>query len=291
MSIANAEQAERWNAGEDALHWTANHALYDRMLEPFTAMIFRAAALRPGGRVLDVGCGCGSTTLAAARLVVPGQVVGIDLSGPMLARARADAEATGLTNAVFDQGDAQVHPLEPAWFDTVISRFGTMFFADPVAAFANIRSATRPAGRLVFVCWQPLSANQWLLVPGAALAGHVPLPMLESDDAGPGMFAFADPARLRQILAASGWGDIEITPEQTQILVGGGGSLDDAVRFVRTGSMGRTALAGADADTVDRAIASVRAALAPYAGADGVRLAAAVWLVQAVAPSGTARGL
>lgn len=286
MSIANTEQAERWNSGEDVAHWTANHALYDRMLEPFTAMILQAAALRPGHRVLDVGCGCGPTTLAAARLVVPGQAVGIDLSGPMLTRARADAETAevALANAVFEQGDAQVHPLEPARFDAVISRFGTMFFADPVAAFANIRSATRPGGRLVFVCWQPLSANQWLQVTGAALAEHVPLPVLQSDDAGPGMFAFADPDRLRQILAASGWRDVQITSERTRILVGGGGTLDDTVSFVRTGSMGRTALAGADADTVDRALASVRAALVPYADADGVRLGAAVWLVQAVAP-------
>jgi SAM-dependent methyltransferase len=284
MSIANTEQAERWNSGEDAVHWTANHALYDRMLEPFTAMILQAAALRPGRRVLDVGCGCGPTTLAAARIVAPGEAVGIDLSGPMLACARADAAAAALANAVFEQGDAQVHPLEPAGFDTVISRFGIMFFADPVAAFANIRSATRPAGRLVFVCWQPLSANQWLQVSGAALAEHVPVPVLESGDAGPGMFAFADPDRLREILAASGWRDIQITPERTKILVGGGGSLDSAVTFVRTGSMGRTALADAGADTADRAIASVRAALAPYADADGVRLGAAVWLVQAVAP-------
>ena len=200
----------------------------------------------------------------------------------MLARARAGAEAAGLANAVFQQGDAQVHPLEPARFDAVISRFGTMFFADPVAAFVNIRSATRPAGRLVFVCWQPLAANQWLLVPGAALAEHVPPVGFGSGD-GPGMFAFADPDRFRPIMAAAGWRDIEITSEHVSILVGGGGSVDDAVGFLRTGSMGRMMLAGADADTVDRAVASVRAALAPHADADGVHLGAAVWLVQAVA--------
>jgi SAM-dependent methyltransferase len=283
MSIANTDQAERWNSGEDVAHWVTNQARYDRMNEPFAALILAAAALRPGRHVLDVGCGCGGTTLAAARLIAPGQAVGIDLSGPMLARARAGAEAADIGNAVFQQGDAQVHPFEPARFDAVISRFGMMFFADPVAAFANIRSATRPAGRLVFACWQPLAANEWLLVPGAALAEHVPPPAGFGSGDGPGMFAFSDPDRLRQILAAAGWQDIQITSERTSILVGGGGSVDDAVEFVRTGSMSRTMLAGADAGTVGRAVASVRAALAPYAGADGVRMGAAVWLVQATA--------
>ena len=146
MSIANTEQAEHWNTGPGVAHWVANQARYDRMHAPFTALILDAAALRPGGNVLDVGCGCGGTTLAAARLVAPGRALGLDLSGPMLARAQADAEAAGLGNAAFRQGDAQVEPLEPASFDTVISRFGVMFFADPVAAFANIRSAARPGG-------------------------------------------------------------------------------------------------------------------------------------------------
>ena len=279
MSIANTAQTEHWNTGDGVAHWVTNQARYDRMHAPFTALILAAAALRPGGTVLDVGCGCGGTTLAAARLVAPGQAVGLDLSGPMLAQARAGAEAAGLANAVFQQGDAQVHELEPDTFGTVISRFGVMFFADPVAAFANIRSATRPGGRLVFVCWQPMAANQWMLVPGAALAEHLPPP-----GPGPGMFAFADPDRLRPILAAAGWTDIGITSEHASILVGGGGSVDDTVEFLRTATQGRTMLAGADAATAARALASLRAALAPYADADGVHLGAAVWLVQAVAP-------
>ena len=279
MSIANTAQAEHWNTGDGVAHWVTNQARYDRMHAPFTALILAAAALRPGGTVLDVGCGCGGTTLAAARLVAPGQAVGLDLSGPMLAQARAGAEAAGLANAVFQQGDAQVHELEPDTFGTVISRFGVMFFADPVAAFANIRSATRPGGRLVFVCWQPMAANQWMLVPGAALAEHLPPP-----GPGPGMFAFADPDRLRPILAAAGWTDIGITSEHASILVGGGGSVDDTVEFLRTATQGRTMLAGADAATAARALASLRAALTPFADADGVHLGAAVWLVQAVAP-------
>lgn len=253
------------------------------MNEPFTAMILEAAALRPGSHVLDVGCGCGGTTLAVARLIAPGQTLGIDLSAPMLARARAGAEAAGHGNAVFQQGDAQVHPFAPTRFDAVISRFGVMFFADPVAAFANIRSATRPAGRLVFVCWQPLAANQWLLVPGGALGEHVPPPAGLGSGDGPGMFAFADPDRVRSVLTAAGWRDIEITSEHVSILVGGGGSVEDTVEFLRTGSMGRMMLAGADAGTVERAVASVRAALVPYADAEGVHLGAGVWLVQAMA--------
>jgi SAM-dependent methyltransferase len=283
MSIANTDQAERWNSGEDLAHWVTNEARYDRMNEPFAALILTAAGLVPGSHVLDVGCGCGGTTLAAARIIAPGQAVGLDLSGPMLARARASAEAAGLANAVFQQGDAQVYLLEPARFDAVISRFGTMFFADPVAAFANIRSATRPGGRLTFVCWQPLAANQWLLVPGAALAEHVPPPAGFGSGDGPGMWAFSDPDRPREILAAAGWRDIEITAEHASILVGGGGSVEDAVEFMRTGSMGRMMLAGADTGTFERALASVRAALTPYADADGVRLGAGVWLVRAVA--------
>jgi SAM-dependent methyltransferase len=283
MSIANTDQAEAWNSGDDLTHWITNEARYDRMNEPFAALVLAAAELRPGRHVLDVGCGWGGTTLAAARVIAPGQAVGLDLSGPMLARARAAAEAAGLRNAVFQQGDAQVHPLEPARFDVVISRFGTMFFADPVAAFANIRSATRPGGRLAFVCWQPLAAQQWLLVPGAALAEHVPPPAGFGSGDGPGMFAFSDPDRPREILAAAGWRDIEITAQHASILVGGGGSVEDAVEFMRTGSMGRMMLAGADAGTFDRAVASVRAALAPYADAEGVRMGAGVWLVQATA--------
>src|SRR6185437_16325653 len=140
------------------------------------------------------------------------RALGLDLSGPMLARAQADAEAAGLGNAAFRQGDAQVESLEPAGFDTVISRFGVMFFADPVAAFANIRSAVRPGGRLVFACWQPLAANDWLLVPGAALAEHVP-PGDFGTAAGPGMFAFADQNLVYEILAGAGWTDIQITPQ------------------------------------------------------------------------------
>jgi Methyltransferase domain len=182
----------------------------------------------------------------------------------------------------FQHGDVQVHPFGPARFDVVISRFGVMFFEDPVAAFTNIRSAVRPGGRLVFVCWQPLAANNWLLVPGAALAEHVP-PGDFGTAAGPGMFAFADQNLVYEILAGAGWTDIQITPRQVTLLVGGGGSVDDTTEFLRTATMGRTMLEGADEATTERALTAVRAALARHADAEGVHLGAGVWLVQATA--------
>jgi SAM-dependent methyltransferase len=281
MSIANAAQAEHWNTGPSVGHWVANQAAYDRMHRPFTDLILGAAALAPGQTVLDVGCGAGGTTVAAARLAAPGRVLGVDLSGPMLGAARSKAADAGLGNVAFEQDDVQVRDFGADRFDAVISRFGVMFFDDPVAAFANIRSAMTPGGRLAFACWQPLAANEWLLVQHAALAQYLPSPEGFGSADGPGMFAFSSQDRVRTVLAGAGWHGIEITPANPKILVGGGGTVDDAVTFLRTATTARTMLAGADKATAERAIASLRAALVPHADADGVHLGTGVWLVQA----------
>lgn len=280
MIIANSEQAEHWNSDEQTSRWVTHQDQHDRMLAPFTGMILRAAALAPGEHVLDVGCGCGTTTMDAARAVAPGTAVGIDLSAPMLERARHNAARSAVANVSFDQADAQIHPFQRA-FEAVISRFGVMFFADPVAAFANLRTAARPGGRLTFVCWQPMAANEWLTVPGAALAEHLPIPDL-GDPSAPGMFGLAEPGRISSILADSGWHSVRVTPEHAQVQVGGG-TLDDAVTFMRTGPLGRRVLDGADAGAQARAVDAVRVALARHAHEDGVYLGAAVWLVQATA--------
>jgi SAM-dependent methyltransferase len=282
MPSANRAQAEHWNSAAGAGHWVTNRARHDRMLEPFLTLILGEAAISSGDRVLDAGCGCGATTRAAASLAAPAEVAGIDLSAAMLARASADARSARLLNASFIEGDAQVYPFEPASFDVVISRFGLMFFDEPIAAFANLRRATQHGGRIVFVCWQPMTANPWLLVPGAALAEHVPLPAPRSPDA-PGMFALADPSRVRAILTGAGWREITIASAHTPILVGGGGTVDDAVEFLRGGSMARSALASADPLTEQQALASVRSALLPYAESDGVHLDAAAWIVRGLA--------
>src|SRR5258708_26419312 len=203
MKTANQDQVEHWNDSEETGDWVTYQERYDRMLEPFAGLMLDAAALSPGEQVLDVGCGCGATTLAAARAVAPGAVTGIDLSAAMLARARENAAKASLVNASFEQADAQVHQFG-ASYDRVISRLGVMFFADPVAAFANLLAATRPGGRLAFACWQPLADNEWLLVPLAALAEHAPLP--DPDEPGaPGMFSLSGTDRLHQVLSDAGW--------------------------------------------------------------------------------------
>jgi SAM-dependent methyltransferase len=279
MSIANREQAEHWNR-EEARHWVRHQASYDKMFAPLCDILLDGAALRPGESVLDVGCGCGATTVAAARRVAPAPVVGVDLSGMMLDRAREIAAHDDTNNATFERADAQVHPFADQSYDVVISRLGVMFFADPVAAFTNLHRATRSGGRLAFVCWQDLAANEWLVVPGAALAQHVPLPDLGGDGA-TGMFAYADPDRARTTLGDAGWRDVTVTAHTTPILVGGTGTLDDAVEFLRTGSIGRTVLGDAEPAAATRAVAAVRDALRPYVAADGVRLDCAVWLITA----------
>jgi SAM-dependent methyltransferase len=280
MAIANHEQADHWNNSDDVGHWVSQQDRYDGMLAPFTDIILDGAALTRTDRVLDVGCGCGATTLAAARVTSDGHAHGVDLSAAMLERARSDAERVGLRNTSFEQADVQVHPFGDDAFDAVVSRFGTMFFSDAVAAFTNVRRTTRSDGRVAFVCWQPMVANEWMTVPAAALAQHAPLPAPGPRGA-PGMFAFADPDDPRRVLETAGWRAVSIEARPTSMLVGGRGTLDDAVDFLRTGYLARTMLAGVDPDTEAAALRSLRTALAPYEVDEGVRLGAAVWLVTA----------
>ena len=282
MNIANQDQAEHWNTGDDLKHWVNDRARFDGMLAPFTDLILEGAQLTSTDHVLDVGCGCGATTLAAARIASRGSAVGVDLSAPMLEVARDDADRAGPGNATFEQADVQVHPFEDGAFDVVISRFGVMFFADPIGAFTNLRRATRPDGRLSFVCWQPLMANEWMTVPSAAMAEHVAFPEPPAPGA-VGMFALADAERPAQILDEARWKDISVASRQLSILVGGPGTVDTAVNFLRSGALCRNVLASVDAETEARALEAVRAALAPFAVDDGVRLGSAVWLVTALA--------
>jgi SAM-dependent methyltransferase len=273
----NAEQIEHWNADE-AQHWVVEQERYDRQLAPFADAVLSAATIGPADRVLDLGCGCGTTTMLSARHAA--EAVGVDISAPMLEQARARARAAGATNVRFEQGDVQVHAFQPASFDVAISRFGVMFFADPVAAFSNVARALRPSGRLAFVCWQDLGRNDWLLVPGMAAVEYVPLPDLGPPDA-PGMFSLAAPERIRDLLGSAGFVDIDIADFQTPMLLAGGGTVDETMEFLAATAIAAAMFENADPDDVERARVAIRDVLAARYDGEGVRLGASAWVVTA----------
>jgi SAM-dependent methyltransferase len=275
--IVNVEQAEAWNRGE-GLHWAAHQDRYDGLNEAFTARLLDTAAIAETDVVLDIGCGNGQTTRLAAARAARGRAVGCDLSEPMLARAAATAAREGITNVTFVKGDAQVHPFDRGAFDVAISRFGVMFFADPVAAFSNIGAALRAGGRLALLCWRDLTENEWLTATAGAALEHVSMPDLGAADA-PGEFAFADPERVRTILTRARFAAITIEPVEAPMRLGD--DAYDAVDFLRGTGMGRALLDNADADARARAVDAVAAALRPHERTDGVYLKGAAWLATA----------
>ena len=274
---ANADQIDYWNAtaGET---WVALNARLDRMIEPLGQAAMASLAPAPGERVIDIGCGCGQTTRElAARVGETGRVLGVDVSAPMLAVARDRAGRAGLTQASFLQADAQTHAFEPGGADAVFSRFGVMFFADPVAAFANIRAALAPRGRLAFLCWRAVSENPMMALPFAAALPHLPEAPSAPDPLAPGPFAFADGVRLCGILENAGFHDIVIAPHDQPI---SSGDLDESVdTALRVGPLG--AILRERPDLAGAVVEAVRAALAPFVTDAGVRLDSATWIVTA----------
>jgi SAM-dependent methyltransferase len=280
-SGANAEQIRYWNetAGPK---WVTFQRLLDDQLEPFGRHVMERAAIATGERVIDVGCGCGATTMALARRVGPtGLALGIDISTAMLERARESAREAGLTQARFENADAQTHTFTPGGFDLIYSRFGVMFFADPPAAFANLRSGLPAGGRLAFVCWQALWENPWIFEPLKAAAQHITLPAPPAPDA-PGPFAFADPGRVRSILATAGFVDVGIEELRGTLTLGGTAGIDEAVHLLLEG-VGPTSAALREADPAVRpkVFAAVRDAIASFATPEGVRMGSAAWIVTA----------
>ena len=278
----NAEQIKYWNEVSGA-KWVALQPVIDAQIRPLGLLAMDRAGLRPGARVLDVGCGCGETTIELARRVAPGgQATGIDISAPMLERARESAAADGAA-VRFEIADAQTHAFAPASADVLFSRFGVMFFSDPTAAFANLRRALTPTGRLAFVCWQALPENAWMAVPMLTALQHLPPPAMPAPDA-PGPFAFADPARVRRILEGAGFRDVQLEDVRETLTVGGGAGPEETAEFML--QMGPTAAAlreAPDPTLKPRVLAAVREALLPYATPQGIRMASACWVATAAA--------
>ena len=277
--MPNRDMAEYWN-GRPAEVWVTEAERFDSLLAPFGRRLLTAAALTPGERVLDVGCGNGAVSLDAARAVEPGgHVAGLDLSAPMLAVARRRAEERGV-GADFVQGDAQTISFDDG-FDVLLSRFGVMFFDDPEAAFANLAKAARPGGRLCFVCWQEMLVNEWLAVPSLAMVSHVGIPELPEPGA-PGPFALADPDRTRQLLTSAGWSDIDLVEHKDGMRMGR--DPEDVIAFMLSDEMGRRLVDGKDPEAVQAGKQATLEALQPFVTPDGVVLGGTVWVVTARKP-------
>jgi SAM-dependent methyltransferase len=277
----NVAQAEYWNANAGQ-KWTDHQEHQDQVLRPVSDRLIAVAKPKPGDRVIDVGCGCGATTIDfAERVGRNGAVLGLDVSAPMLARARERApQDLPITLAL---ADATVHDLGRHAADLVVSRFGVMFFADPARSFANLRQGLKPAGRLVFACWREPKHNPWLILPLREAGKHAP-PLPETNPEDPGPFAFASEARVRRILGDAGFADIDLTPHDLELDIAAGRGLETAVRAAMTIGPTSRLLDGQSEAVRAAATADIRKALAAHARDERVPLGAAIWIVTARNP-------
>lgn len=274
MSDAATDMSAYWDRAGRV--WVEQQALLDRMYQPIAKAVVDRADLRAGEAVLDVGCGSGATTFEAAWRVGPqGRVVGADISGALLELARRRAGEQGLEGVDFVRADVQTHAFDPS-FDAIVSRFGVMFFPDPVAAFANLRRALKPGGRLAFACWRSPEDNAIAQVPLEAAAPFLPeVPKFERN--APGRFGFADPERVRTILAEAGWREVEIKPLDDPTPV----SFDELMTMsLRVGPL-NPILSNADEALRSRVRDAVAKALFPYVTDGLARMNSACWLVTA----------
>jgi SAM-dependent methyltransferase len=274
----NQAQAQRWN-GASGQHWIEHRERHLAEHQFLTPHLFRSAAIVPGERVLDVGCGCGDTTIRAAQAAggtagAAGGAVGLDLSAPMLAVARRLAETAGAANARFVRGDAQARPLRRGVFDVVISNFGIMFFADPRAAFASLAAVVRPYGRMAFLCWQDDTRNEVFTLPLRAFGAHAQLLGPAAAD------LFVDPRQITGLLSRTGWEDIRVAPVNEPAWIGS--DVDDVMSYVRGMPMIRNVTASLDDPALtERVLAAVAGQYHERQRPDGIWVRAAAWLVTA----------
>ncbi|MBB5955493.1 SAM-dependent methyltransferase [Saccharothrix tamanrassetensis] len=272
---SNSGQLDTWN-GDQGAFWADHAERFEDGVARYHPGFLDAAAIGPAEDVLDVGCGSGRTTRDAARRGA--SALGVDLSARMIDLARRLAEREGVRNASFEQADAQVHPFPEAGFDLAVSRHGSMFFGDPVAAFGNVGRALRPGGRLVLLTWQPLAANEFMTAFRTALAAGRELPVPPPD--APSPFSLSDPERVRHLLTSAGFTDVRLRGVNEQMYFGR--DVEDA--FVFTSHRYRDLVRELDDDTRARAFDDLRTSLAAHETPEGVWYDSAAWIVTARRP-------
>jgi SAM-dependent methyltransferase len=286
MTEEDISQLADWR-GQSGERWVAYQARLDAMMAVFGQAAIEAAAPVTGEGVLDAGCGAGASSLdLAGHVGAWGHVLGVDISGPLIDRARALAPQD--TPAVFQVADASSAELPEGTFDILFSRFGVMFFDDPTAAFAHMRRALKPGARVAFVCWRGMAENDWVRLPMGVIKGILP-PMAPPHPEAPGAFSFGDQARVERILTAAGFTDVAIAPFDASIPFGKGetrdAALDEAVAMtLEVGPLAR-ALADQTDDIRARAAAAIRAAFAGCPGERSVMINGATWIVTARNPA------
>lgn len=275
----NAEQIAYWN-GPPGMRWLARQQSQDAILAPVAKALYERARPLAGERVVDVGCGCGDTSVELARRVAPGgHVLGVDISAPMLERARQ--RITAGVPVEFALADATVHPFAPAGADLLFSRFGVMFFEDPVRSFKNLRGALRPGGRVAFACWREPKRNGWLTLALQEAYKHVPkLPDFGPD--APGPFAFQSEARVRGILGGAGFSSVEFEAVDLTLDIANGQGIDGATDTATGVGPASRALDGQPAELQTAARAAIRAMLVERLVGDTVPLPASIWIVRAI---------
>lgn len=269
----NLDQEQAWDGAEGA-YWAAQHERFEASLARYQPAFLTAAAIRSTDHVLDIGCGTGVSTRAAARTAHEGQALGVDLSSQMIDVARRLAAQAGLANALFERADAQNHPFESGAFDVVISRTGAMFFGRPESAFANLRRSLTSRGRLVLLTWQSPDRQEWLSAFSRALTGRTPpAPVLDR----PGPFSLSDPDHVRTLLHGAGFTDVAFTSLVEPTIYGR--TVEEAHTFL-LGLLGGM-LQDHDQQRRREAVEAFRSTLAAHQTADGIQFGSATWLVTA----------
>ena len=279
LSTANEEQLEFWD-GPDGTHWAEHEERYNAAMTRYAREFFDSARIETADNVLDIGCGSGETSRQAAKIASGGRVLGLDLSSAMLDLARRRAKEEHLSNVTFEQADAQTYTFAGERFDCAISRVGAMFFGDPSAAFANIRGALLPGGRLTLLVWQGLEGNEWLgaLREALALERALPTPPVSV----PGPFGLADPEFGREVLGAAGFGDIQLKPVAQPFKFGT--DVDNAYDFVTSLGFTRGMLEPLSSEEKGRALQQLREVMVAHDEGDGVWFGSSAWLITATNP-------